>query len=99
MSTDTYDKVQALKAMRQQLYADVESDTLTIEQVLEVLGVSRSTYYRLVEEKRLVPQSRLGTVRIPCDQVLRYLEELSATAGLAEAVKSSRGGRAKTTAA
>ena len=89
----TDDKVNALKELREKVYADLadlESDCLTIDQVREALGIGRSTYYRLVEEGYLVPVTIRGNIRVPCVQVASYIEELGVSKELRAAAKSTK---------
>ena len=55
----------------------MEKRALTIEEAGKVLGVSRSTIYRLIEDEELVSIQIRSARRIPVDAIDNYLKKLA----------------------
>jgi excisionase family DNA binding protein len=55
---------------------DDYSDIMTVREAMEALGVSRSTMYLLIENRK-IPAFRLGQKlwRVRKDDLLKYLDE------------------------
>lgn len=89
-NTTEDDSLTSLAATFQGLQAQITSQTMTPQEACDVLRISRRTYYRLVEEGWFTPVTFRGRALVPRAQVMAYMDELRAVAGIVGSLAASK---------